>query len=118
MFVLKDDHTYTWPVTIPVPGEGRHERHRITCKFRALPQDRLDELVGGPLAGTGDRAGSPDAAVLREALIGWDGVQDEDGNPLGFDDESRDRLLGIPFVRTAMVRAYFASVNGIEQDAG
>lgn len=104
MFVLNKDHSYTWPVTVKVPvAGGKHDGKQFTCRFRVVPQNRLQQILAEE---------EVDAAMLHEALIGWDGVQDEAENPLPFNDENRDALLDIPYVAIAVARAYFESITG------
>jgi hypothetical protein len=49
----------------------------------------------------------------RTVLIGWDDkdIQDEDGNPLRYSDEARDRLLDEAPVTRAVIEAYNKAVD-------
>jgi hypothetical protein len=58
-----------------------------------------------------EQGGDTDAALLRYALVGWEGVQDPQGNPMPFSEENRDRLLEIPFIAAAIRAAYFAGIQ-------
>lgn len=105
MFVLKREHTYTWPVEVRVPQDGgTYATQKLEATFRLLDQSRTDDVL--------ERRQALDADFAREVWIGWDGVEDEAGKPIPFSAEAREQLLGIPYVRAALVRAYFESVLG------
>ncbi len=111
MFVLQDTHEFDWPVEISMPaginGDGtpRWESHTITARFKALPlADAMERLAV--------REGQAGEPLLNEALIGWDGVGGEDGEPLPFSDENRRRLLGVGYVATAVLDAYLEAIAG------
>ncbi len=106
MFKLTTVDNYTHPVTVHVPvGDGKHAKERFTAIFAYLGQERI-----GQLAETQDHMA--DTELLNEILVGWDGVADETGKALPFTHENRDRLLDIPYVRIAVVKAYFESLRG------
>jgi hypothetical protein len=97
--------TYTWPVTVSIPANGgKYTKATLTAEFQALDQDRIDAIIGGEA--------EIDADLLTECLVGWKGVQDADGAELPVSDEGRVRLLKIPYVRSALVRAFFESISG------
>ena len=108
MFKLVENLEYDWPVQVRVPADGgKHKLQKFTAKFRAIGQDRTNELM--------ESAGlKVDEVLLREVLVGWgDDVGDSQGKAIAFDDDARDRLLQIPYVRTALAKAYNDSVSGI-----
>jgi hypothetical protein len=107
MFKIAQKPTYKWPVTVQIPTDGgRYTKATFTAEFRAMSQKEIDELV---LAG---RDGDRDADLCRELLVGWSGVQDEDGSEIAFSDEAKDRLLNITYVRHGLLDAFFASITG------
>ncbi len=107
MFKITPFRQVKWPVTISVPQDGgRVQKHEITARFDILPQSRLDDLVRG------QRGADEDKDLLREVLLGWDGVADEDGVAIEFADAPRDQLLDIPYVRGALLKAYFEAASG------
>lgn len=72
--------SYPWPVTVKEAG-GLFE---FSAKFRRLPRSRVDELMDR----LRDREVTvTDRQLLAEVWCGWD-VQDLNGNPAPFDDES------------------------------
>ncbi len=108
MFKLKEDKRFWWPVKVDVPVDGRHATHKFQAHFLLLDQDEIDETLGGDY----DDDDSADRDLLRKVLVDWKQVADEDGNAIEFSDEARDRLLRIPYVRVALVRAYFQAIAG------
>lgn len=97
MFRVVDAYECEAQVTVMPPGA---EPQPFTARFR-LGADDLDALADP------DRAADAIACVW----IGWSDVVDEDGKPVPFSPEMRDRLLKYPFVRAAVVRA-LATVLG------
>lgn len=105
MFVLKTEHTFSWPVRVRVPmDDGQFADATFDCTFKALGQERLEALVAGEISETD---------LLREAAVGpWQGVEDAAGDALPFSEAARDRLLSIPYVRRAMIEAYREAMSG------
>lgn len=107
MFKITQDRTYKWPVTVHIPADGgKFTKATFTAEFRALAQDVIDGVLDDL------RSGDRDADFARECLIGWSSVQDQDGSELPFSDEAKAKLLNIPYVRTALVNAFFESISG------
>lgn len=120
MFTLKTDHSYDWPVRVKVPQDGgTFKTHVFTARFQILPQEEIDRILRiGPVDSGDDDFGDSDGeqldmSLLERVLVGWgEDVKDEDGNAIPFDDESRRALLGVPYVRLAVSRAFFGSISG------
>lgn len=107
MFKIAKDRRVTWPVTIPVPQSGGSvQKHKIEAEFDILGQSRLEEVMQE------DRNADQDAALLREVLVGWDGVAGENGEPMPFSAAALNDLVDIPYVRAALIRAYFEAASG------
>ena len=103
MFVLKEDHSYEWPVDVKVPIDGKYKHHKFFATFRVLPNERIEEMSDNEVA---------DKKVIEEVLAGWREVKDEDGGDIEFSSETRDALLAIPYVLVALGRAYYESIVG------
>ncbi|HYC03717.1 MAG TPA: hypothetical protein VED40_10510 [Azospirillaceae bacterium] len=107
MFRIQVDQTYPFPVDVRVPSDaapGQFATHRFTALFRVLPTDEARALLAKP--------DSLDRDLLGQVLVGWRDVADEDGQPLPFGDEARDRLCRDPRVQAALVDAYRKSISG------
>lgn len=106
MFKIEQNLTYTWPVEVFAPRDGgKYQKGTFTAEFKALAQDQIDSILADL------RDGRPDTDFALECLIGWKGVQDADGSELAFSDEAKEKLLNIPYARTAVVQAFFESIN-------
>lgn len=113
MFVIKQSDEYTWPVTVEIPTDrGRYQKQRFQARFARVSQERIDQLLKEVNAGRYDGA-EGDQALIDEILLGWSGIQTEDGEDYPYTDANRDALLAsIAGLRAAIIGAFFESVNG------
>jgi hypothetical protein len=103
MFRLVKEIEVDWPVVIEMPVDGgKTAKHQIDCRFRIAGKEAIAAVLDDPAA----IAANGDGDLLRRALVGFTGVQDEQGNVLPFSDETRDALLAVPYARVAIFRAY------------
>jgi hypothetical protein len=104
MFKIVSSAEFSWPIKVQVPVDGRHAEQVFSARFKKVDRDRLVEL----------QSGDPDAeeAFLSEVVVGWEGVGDEQGNPLPFTPENRRLLLNVPYARTAVIEGYFEALGG------
>jgi|TARA_X000001382_G_scaffold76713_2_gene53694 hypothetical protein len=110
-FVLKKTNSYKWPVTVDVPVDGgKHDRVTFDVEFKDLTQSRLLEIA--ELSSEGSLT---DVEVAREVMVGWAGIQDEDGKDLPYSITKRDELLEVPMVATAIASAYLESKRGAKR---
>ena len=108
MFKIQEQRTVTWPVQVRIPADGgRFEKADFQVEFALLDQARIDEILN-----TEDRSTSMDVAFLREVVTGFRDVRREDGNEMAFSAENLGMLLGIPYVRNAMIDAFFSCISG------
>jgi hypothetical protein len=111
MFKIEKSKTFKWPVKIHVPREGgTFATHEITAEFALQEQSKMDALL--------EAFKNDDTDMLPTVLIGWSGVQDPDGNVFEYSEENKAVLLDIPYVRTAVMKAYFAAATGNKQKSG
>ena len=106
-FIIKKDKNYTWPITISEPVDnGAFNDQKVKVKFLMLPQARIDEII--------KNEAEQNADILSDVLIGWDdeAFKDELGNALLFNDENKDLILSVPFIRGALVKGFFESIAG------
>ncbi len=104
MFQIASKNTCKWPVTVLVPQDGgKRGKQTFTAEFALLAPERERMLKNGDIA---------DEDFLREVLVGWSGVADADAADLPFSDEAHDKLIAIPYVRAALIEAYFDFVAG------
>lgn len=110
MFKIVQNPTYSWPVTVELPTDGgKTEKATFDAEFRRLTQTRVDEIRQAV-----ERGEMRDSDLAREALVGWSGVVDADGQ-VPYSEKARDQLLDIPMVSTAIVMALLGSLNGAKR---
>lgn len=94
--------TFTTRATVHVPADGGHEKQELTVRFKFKDDDELPVITGVD-GGTN---------FLRAVIVDLQDLVDEAGAAVAYDDVLRDRLLKLPYFRTALIRAYFAAING------
>lgn len=104
MFVLQKRETpIRWPVTVRVPADGgAHAKQAFDALFVQLDQSAIDDL-----------AVLGDAEFVRGVLVGWEKVRDADGDALPFTPAAVDAMVAVPYVRKAVVAAYYEMISGI-----
>ena len=103
MFKIASETTFAHTVKVMIPVDGGHQAADFRATFRVLPSDREKAFdLGTPEGSDG---------FLRAVFVGADDVAGDDGQALPWSDELRDRLLQVPFVRTALTRTYFRAVQ-------
>jgi hypothetical protein len=119
-FVLKQSDSYKWPVTFKLPIDGgKYEKQTFEAEFKRLPQARLNQIQEA----VQDRARAvalndhidgliTDQAVADEILVGWSNVLDEDGDEIAYSAASKQLLLEVPALASAIIVAFFESVTG------
>lgn len=85
---------------------GKPKTQTFKARFKRVTQSELDRINER----LEDRSIN-DAQLLSEVTVGFEGVHDEDGNPLEFTPENFAALTDIFPVRPTMVTAFFASIN-------
>ena len=109
-FVLKQSDTYTWPVSVDIPVDGHHQRSTFEGKFKRVSQSRIREMGQEIEDGT-----ITDGEMVAEVLVDWDGIDDDDGNPVKFSPSTLKQLIDVPMVATAIATAYFESIAGAKR---
>jgi hypothetical protein len=110
MFKIETSPEYSWPVAVELPTDGgRTEKATFDAKFKRLTQSRIDEIRKAVESGE-----MRDADLAREAMVGWSGVVDGNGE-VPYSEAARDQLLEIPMVSTAIVMALLGSISGAKR---
>lgn len=118
--VLSDKpRDYPWPVSVPVPVDGDFDSLNFKARFRDLTQDRIEELTMAAVrrvkslqAGEEPEDGSSDRAIAKEVMVGWEQVWDDDGKDVEYSEAALDQLLNLRGAATAIVLAWYDSING------
>lgn len=105
MFVITTGSTYKWTVKVAVPvAPETYDDQTFTAEFRRIGKKEIEALTAS--------AETSDDSVARAVLVGWEGVQDADGNDVPFSDAAVAQLLDVPGVAYAVVMAFLDSVSG------
>lgn len=105
MFKLEQSNSFLWPVKISYPIDGgRSEEESFDVEFKRLPQSRLDaipkDIANGDLT---------DKKLVREIVVGWKGVVNNDGKEVPFTASTLEVALENSGVASAIVNAWFES---------
>lgn len=107
MLKLTRNPTFTATVKVQIPTDTGPLEASFKARFKALTISAAEAFDLNSVQGTN--------VWLREILIGWEGVVDEDGNPAPFDDGVRDQLLDLPWNRMAIIQAYNGAMLGAKR---
>lgn len=111
MFVISQKTTYTWPVTVEFPVDGgKTDRQTFDAELKRMTQSRINEIREAI-----EKGETSDTELAREVLVGWEGVNDDNGEAVPFSERSRDKLLDIPLVAAAVVVAWLGSLSGVKR---
>ncbi|OOZ41669.1 hypothetical protein BOW53_03040 [Solemya pervernicosa gill symbiont] len=97
---------FTAEVSLSLPDDDKMVKRRFNARFKSLEKSEIDALVNA----NSDDGG--DAALLNQVLLGWDGLRDLDGNLIEYSEENQAEVFEATPYTAAMVRAYFAKLNG------
>ena len=105
MFDFQKDYRFKWPVKVLVPTLDGQQVREFTGIFRLIGKEEREGIDRdhGVLGGS---------ELVRRAWEGWGEDLTEDGKPLAFSEAKRDELYLVPFVNSAVNRAYWAAVTG------
>ncbi|WP_417726177.1 hypothetical protein [Roseovarius sp.] len=104
MFKIDQTPSFTHRVEIKVPADGGHELQDMQVTFRVLPDEEVE--------GFDMRTARGEREFLGAVVTGFDDVEDEKGAKLPYSHALRDRLIGLAYVRVAMINAYYAAIMG------
>lgn len=103
MFVLTDQPRFTHDVEVPTPVDGGFKTETFKATFNVIDVDDMTDVLS--LDGQ--------KALLQRVVVGLEDILDGNKKPVPYSDEFRDRLIGIPFIRKALINTYMtAVVNG------
>ena len=112
LFMLDEAPTFTWPVKVAVPVNGKYLNAEFTAEFLNMMGDELDALTA-----SNPETGAPrktDREVADQVLVGWGpDLKGADGAALPFTPENKARLLGNQRARMAVVGTFLAAARGM-----
>lgn len=93
-------------VKVMVPTDRGQVEHSFTARFRALTRSEEAQYDALNAASTDD--------FLRRVVVGWEGLQDENGEVLEFSDEALNTLIDLHYIRMGIVQAYTSMISGVK----
>lgn len=102
MFKVNVSPTFTRTVRVQIPTDGGHRQETLKATFRVL---NTDEVEGFDLATT-----EGTSAFLCAVIESLDDIADANGEQIPYNNEVRDQVLKMPYVRLALSREYFEAV--------
>jgi hypothetical protein len=107
-FAIASKPTFTASVTVVIPGDaddGKPETHTFVARYMRMSKEAFKALLQRQVT-------QEDA--MRELLVGWSGLPDNDGNEVPFSAENLESLLAIPQMPLALSRAFYLNNSGAE----
>jgi hypothetical protein len=102
--ITKQLSKVAWPILVKQPIDGGNTaEHEFIGHFKLLKQDEYDTLA---------KESTSDVEFIKEFLIGWEGITDDNDKPIKFSAAKLREVAGLPFVRIAIIRAYNQAVMG------
>lgn len=99
MLTVNFGRVVEWPVDVDVPVDGgKFETQRFTAWFELLEQDAFDAIY---------KDGGNDADLLRRVVRRISDVKLEGGG-----EPTVEQLVGVTYIRVAMIRAYVECRTG------
>lgn len=100
---LTTKRRFSWPVYVHRPKEGEFSIQQFTAHFEALTRDELNQIAAGEI--------DPER-VLRDKLQGWEGVTDEQDQPVPCEGEALDQALEDVDVFRGLLNALMEASSG------
>ncbi|WP_087022404.1 hypothetical protein [Thaumasiovibrio subtropicus] len=103
MFKLtKNRLVKAWPATVSLATDnGEIQTHEITLDLVLLDTGEFNDL---------SRQGDP--AFFKKVIKGWDGIGDENGDPLPFNTKTLKAAVQNPAFTAAALSAYMDAAQG------
>lgn len=110
--------TYTWPVAVSIPDAGKRRTETFTATFNRLSKDENKQLAELMMAYQRAMEANEsvsdlpdDREIADRVLAGWKGILDGDGEEMPCTESNREQLLNVAAFVSAVVRAYFESIE-------
>jgi hypothetical protein len=102
-FIRRKRGTFKWPAKIEYPiDNGNFELCQFTAIFNTLSRSEYDELTN-----SGD-----DFAYMKRLLAGWEGMEEEDGTPIEFNEENLKAFIEDRYWILGIIKSYGATFEG------
>lgn len=89
MFKIGLSDNYRWPVKVVVPtDDGKTLTQDFTAVFKRITQTQVEAFTADLIA-----AKITDKDIVKQVLIGWQNIVDDNGNQVPFSETLRDQIL-------------------------
>jgi len=101
-FVRKKVKTFKWPVKVEEPADGGvFETSTFDAVFKRVPRSEFQKL-----------ADKGDLDLLKSVLIGWEGIEDEEGKPVPFSQATMKEFADDAYWIRGVLQAYTETFEG------
>lgn len=105
---VNGDRKLLYPVAVDLlknDGSGETSTFEFKALFRLLTGD---ELVALPKMSVDEAE-----KLFRDRIVGWEGIEDANGNPLPYSGESLKAVLAIPAIERALAGALYKASQDV-----
>lgn len=106
MFKINPNPEFTHVVKVKVPVDGGFSDQTFKVTYRVVPTSEAATFQLNTAVGATD--------FLRRAIIRFDELIDMNDQPVEYNHEVRDQLLGFSYLRQAVANTYFEAVSGAQ----
>lgn len=103
MFKIVQNRTFTHAVKVAMPIDGGYAEETLKVTYNYLDSDEARTFDLKTAEGS--------AKFLDRAVVRFDDLTDENGQPLAYSAEVRKAVLGMPNAWNAVVNGYFIAVG-------
>lgn len=102
-FKLAKSPTFKAPVTALTPNErGGFDKETFTAEFKRVSMEDLDQYKEQNMT---------HYQILDLVLVGFEGLLDEDNEPVAFTEATKAALLGITSAVNGLIYAFYSTLN-------
>jgi hypothetical protein len=103
MLRISKSPEFTHKVTVLVPVDGGHDEQTFKARFKVMSTEESSRYDLQSSEGIQE--------FLNVAVVGLYDLVDVHDKPLVFNDELKASVLGLPYLRLALLRAYMDAVT-------
>lgn len=101
-FVRKKVKTFKWPVKVEEPADGGvFSTASFTAIFKRVPRSLFENVEA-----------DSELSLLKEIVVGWEGIEDEDGSPVAFSKKALEEFSDDPYWIRGVLRSYTETFEG------
>ncbi|PZQ20463.1 MAG: hypothetical protein DI569_15460 [Sphingopyxis macrogoltabida] len=106
MFTYDPRPTFTHKVKVKVPVDGGHADQDFKATFAVMPADEVSDYELGTIPGSTD--------FLKKIIVSMSDLVGKDDQPVSYNDQVRDGMLSLVYVRKALVQTYLQAMAGAQ----